>query len=527
MTLASSRLSQTQRSGCLRPLFATVVAALLLTQGPELWPAGTQLANAQLGQNGAPLTTSRYAVDISQGSVVTSTRVIGMAGAYVAIAEGAEGNFVNPVAPAVRQPWSLSTLDYDVGLGLTFPNTLQRSDFFNSGSDRTNLSTSNPKEFVFFDAEGQLQWGSYGIGSAFSLQSYGLRRYVGTVSDAWIDQLRAQFLVGYLHAAHAAFSGQLLFGFGVRLVGLSVSNNNPRPDQSRTLFGTGGLGYQIGMLLRPNRGMVRVGAVLRTAVDSRATPSSSVFTDTANNRILAPGTADEMYLPDRVSLPWDLNLGLAVQFGARRFNPEWLNPSELLAPTRSAIAQRRAARSRATAQRLAVARNRGEDESALLFAAEAENTRLEALEREELALEAARVKGLLKQRAAYMERFYLLVSSSVVIMGPTPDAVGIESFLQRVVDRSGARTVVSPRLGMESEVVPHWLKLRLGCYGEPTRFANSRAAPRFHGTFGFEQKLLNWSAFGLYDKDSPWRVQSAVDLSERYTGFSASIGIWH
>jgi len=527
VTMTSERTHRRHHFARGRLLAAAAAAATILVLDPLSYPPGTRSSRAQLGQNGAPLITSRYAVDLSQGPVVTSTRVIGMAGAYVAIAEGAEGNFVNPVAPAVRQPWSLSALDYDVGLGLTFPNTLQRSDFFNSGADRTNLSTSNPREFVFFDAEGHLQWRSFGIGSAFSLQSYGLRRTVSTVHDTSIDQLKAQFLVGYLQAAHAAFSGQLLLGAGVRLVGLSVSNSNPRPDESRTLFGTGGLGYQLGILVRPNRGRIRLGAVLRTTVDSRATPSSTVFTDSSGNRILAPATADQMYLPDQVSLPWDLNLGLAVQFGARRFNPEWLDPSSLLAPARLVIAQRRAVRGRANAQRLELARRRGEDEAALLTAIQAEDTRLEALEREELAAEASRIRALLKQRASAMQRFYVLVSSSILIQGPTPGAVGIESFLQRVVDRSGQRTVVSPRLVMESEVLPQWLKLRLGCYGEPTRFSNPRAAPRLHTTFGFEQKLLNWSAFGLYDKDSQWRIQSALDLSERYTGFSASVGIWH
>ena len=91
-----------------------------------------RVALAQLGTNGAQLQTSRYAVDLFQGPVLASTRVIGMGGAYVAIAEGVEGSFYNPAAPAVRQPWSRHNIDYDLGAGITSPGTLQRSDFFNS-----------------------------------------------------------------------------------------------------------------------------------------------------------------------------------------------------------------------------------------------------------------------------------------------------------------------------------------------------------------------------------------------------------
>ncbi len=54
-----------------------------------------------------------------------------LAGAFVAIGEGVEGNTQNPAAPAVRVPWSNAHFDYDLGFGVTFPATLKNSDFFN------------------------------------------------------------------------------------------------------------------------------------------------------------------------------------------------------------------------------------------------------------------------------------------------------------------------------------------------------------------------------------------------------------
>ena len=114
---------------------------------------------------------------------------------------------------------------------------------------------------------------------------------------------------------------------------------------------------------------------------------------------------------------------------------------------------------------------------------------------------------------------------SLVVTGPTPEAVGIESFLQRVVERSGERLSLSPRLGIETEFIPGWLKTRIGTYGEPTRFITS--SNRLHGTFGFDVKLFRWSVFGLFDDGSEWRLSAAVDGAPRYLGWAAGIVVWH
>jgi hypothetical protein len=80
---------------------------------------------------------------------------------------------------------------------------------------------------------------------------------------------------------------------------------------------------------------------------------------------------------------------------------------------------------------------------------------------------------------------------------------------------------------MESEVVPRWLVLRAGSYGEPTRFSGLGAKPRLHGTFGFDLKLFPWTVFGLFDEDTEWRVSAAMDGARSYFSWGLSIGIWH
>ena len=59
----------------------------------------------------------------------------------------------------------------------------------------------------------------------------------------------------------------------------------------------------------------------------------------------------------------------------------------------------------------------------------------------------------LKLRHARLPRQYVLLSMSLVLIGTTKESVGVESFLQRVVARSGERVVSSPRIGLETEII--------------------------------------------------------------------------
>ena len=94
---------------------AAVVAAL----SALLWSVRASAAGP-LGVNGDPITTSDYALDLFQGPLFAGSRVTGLAGAYVAIAEDVDGDLQNPAAPAVRPFFSYTNFDYWLGFGLTF-----------------------------------------------------------------------------------------------------------------------------------------------------------------------------------------------------------------------------------------------------------------------------------------------------------------------------------------------------------------------------------------------------------------------
>src|SRR6185369_6736617 len=89
-------------------------------------------------------------------------------------------------------------------------------------------------------------------------------------------------------------------------------------------------------------------------------------------------------------------------------------------------------------------------------------------------------KWRIERALTKMNRFYVQVASSMLISGPVENAVGVESLMTQVVNRSGQKTVTSVRLGIESGVIPEYLKLRAGTYVEPTRFEGS--TPRAHAT---------------------------------------------
>jgi hypothetical protein len=97
--------------------------------------------------------------------------------------------------------------------------------------------------------------------------------------------------------------------------------------------------------------------------------------------------------------------------------------------------------------------------------------------------------------------------------------------MTQVVNRSGQKTVMSPRLGLESGVIPEYLKLRAGTYLEPTRFEGS--TPRGHVTAGLDVKLAVWNVFGLWPDNYMWRLGLGADVAHRYSTWGVTIAGWY
>jgi hypothetical protein len=390
-------------------------------------------------------------------------------------------------------------------------------DFFNSGAE-TQIFNS-PDSFVFFTPAINLQWGRFGLGATAEVQQYS---FAGQTTAPGLMQTQGELTTWiwttHLQAAHAFFDGQLIAGVGSRLLALSLSTTR-QDGASEALFTTTGAGLELGALWRPNEQAYRVGVALRSAIDTRASYSEDLFPN-ADGDLVLDEAGQPFYLPKRVSLPWDVNVGVAVQLGPRPFNPTWRATEDLAERAVLEARLREIAREEERTRRLAEAETDAERE-----AIEAELDRAAEADERALEREHEEARWKLEEQLARMARFYVLISGSVLVSGPVDDAVGVESFLAQEVNRSGRHTVVSPRLGVESEVWPDVLKLRAGSYLEPTRFETSQ--PRLHGTGGFDVRLFRWSVFGLFPGDYLWRFGAAADVSERYFTFGVTLGGWY
>lgn len=190
--------------------------------------------------------------------------------------------------------------------------------------------------------------------------------------------------------------------------------------------------------------------------------------------INAEVSSDDGSAPTMVHVPWTAALGFAYQFGRRRLNPQFV--------TAKARARERAG---------------GRDPSQ--------------------AQEKAAEKELFDEYERG-QTWYLLLSSELALIEGSGDVALAGSVAQN-------HTLVSPRLGIETEVVPRWLRLRAGSYLELATTAEGHS--RIHGTTGVDIKLFEWNVFGLIGKFDHWQLSLAADGARSYLNTSFSIGFWH
>jgi hypothetical protein len=468
-------------------------------------------ANGPVGANGAPIQTSSYAVDLFRGPVFAGSRVTGLAGAYVAIAEDVDGDLQNPASPAVRPFFSYSNFDYWLGLGLTFPATLENTDFFNSGS-KTNIA-NGPDSFVFFSPALNLQFGEFGIGANVEVQNYALSEPAadGQAGSA----ITATIPITHVQIAHGLAHNQWVFGVGARIVALSV-----REAQGRAMFTSTGNGLEFGGVYKPEQESFRIGLAFRTGIRTEASYRDELLPNANGDLVITTSDGDQVFLPKAVALPWDLNVGFAVQLGPRPFNPPWRTTQDL-------------SERQLLTHRLRTIDRESKHEEAMALAKTPEQRRelAEAFQREqgdddgELESELLNARRRIEDNLVTMNRFYVQIAASVLLSGPVDDGLGVESLVTQTVNRSGERTVVSVRLGVESGVIPELLRLRAGSYLEPTRFEES--SPRLHATAGLDVRLIRWNVFGLWPDDYLWRLGLGVDIAHRYYTWGVTIAGWY
>jgi hypothetical protein len=502
--------------GC-RPAHATIAAALLLWAADAA--AECSAGRASWSPSVPDLSSSDYALDLHQGPVFSGTRVIGLAGAVVAIAEGVDGDTQNPASPAIRAPYSYSSAEQEFGFGVTFPNGLNRYDFFNSGRE-TCLPTGK-QMYVFLNGAVHVQIDNWGFAATGDLQQYTFRGQNADL-DAGRRSLTAHIMQNHLMTAHAFDDGQLAIGVGARVTTLTITTRSSVLEEGTNLLKTTGLGAEVGFVWRPNDTRVRLGGAFRSATTAETPVSSRRLINGRND-----DPEDDRFIPARVTVPWDVNIGAALQLGQRPLNPPWINPRDLVDRVRRRVDWRARERARRARKQLAIARSRGENVTAL--SAELEKQEAKAVTEDEREIETAKqdVKRSIRHAYAVMPRPHLLITTSLVMTGVVEDGVGLEGFLDGKEQRSGQQLSLSPRLGLELEPILDWTKIRGGAYFEPTRFETNIAGGRSHSTFGVDQKILPWDVFGTFPEGNWFRLTGAVDLARNYLGWAVAIGVWH
>lgn len=116
----------------------------------------------------------------------------------------------------------------------------------------------------------------------------------------------------------------------------------------------------------------------------------------------------------------------------------------------------------------------------------------------------------------------LTLALELAVIGAVDDGYGVEAFAAKQLQPSGRKPSFTPRLGLEGELIPGWLRLRAGTYLEAARFDG--ANERLHGTGGAQVRLFS---FDLAGGERRVAISVAGDVAQRYQNLGLSLGFWN
>jgi hypothetical protein len=122
----------------------------------------------------------------------------------------------------------------------------------------------------------------------------------------------------------------------------------------------------------------------------------------------------------------------------------------------------------------------------------------------------------------YRDERQLTVALELTLVGAVDNGYGMEAFAAKQLQVSGRNVSPTPRLGLESEVIPAWLRLRAGSYLEASRFPETSA--RWHATGGAEVHIFSFRLGGHERRVS---ISVAGDFAQRYKNAGLSVGFWN
>jgi hypothetical protein len=271
------------------------------------------------------------------------------------------------------------------------------------------------------------------------------------------------------HKAQPGFSTKLTANFGLMRPALAYGYFD---GQLQLGAGLRVLGFSFG----GNQGSVPLTAGIGYTAGFIVKPARQQFRVgvAIEQPINAEVAGDDGAAPTMVHVPWTAAVGFAYQFGRRKLNPKFVTASD--------------------------------------------RARKNAAGREPTKEEIKAAKKELFDEYQRDQTWYLLLSTELALIQGSGD-VALDGTTPL------NRTLVSPRVGIETEVVPRWLRVRTGSYLELAHTAEGHS--RLHATGGVDIKLFKWNMFGLIGPFDYWQLSLAADGARSYLNTSFSIGFWH
>ncbi len=399
---------------------------------------------------------------LSDGTLRGSPRLMGLAGAFVGIAEGAEGITRNPASAAYRDPhYEDFNVDFGGTMHFLFPGSAKEQDWNNDGRpDQVEGPLGFLGSQVLYTTV-SLQYKSFALAAGLDTQNF-ITKFAHPGFETFYNLNLMHVSVS---ASVALWRDQLLFGMGINtthalLFHLRQAAGMPLPAFDESM-GYHGWGVEFGGLWRPEGDNYRVGFSFRPKVQAySAGPVPMKFggdkTDPADDTFLVP--------PRQVVTPARLSLGASFAFGEGGRDYNIGGPSGWV--------------------------ETGETEE----------------------------DGTPKYSFSMTK---WLLTAQLDIFFPVDAAISPAAFLdqsQTQYEIAGDQAQFLLRLASEKEVIEDRLRLRLGTYFEPP-ITPQGLKVRPHICFGGEVKLFEIGSFRL-------AFGLSFDFAHRYNNLSIALMAW-
>lgn len=246
-------------------------------------------ASMVAAQEYPPITSSDFNLDYSESVVSGSSRIIGMGGAFAAVAEGVAAFPQNPASLSRRTSYSTGWFDYDIALDWLIPGVGSDMDLDNSG-----LPGLAEGSFTFILGGLGLQFGRLGAGIYFRGRNYDLS---ASGTGGTPEAFQFSLLEVDLGVSYEIVPDTLYLGAGYAGAFLDVKRRvGTGLDDFEKLVGFQSNFLRLGLLLCvPESGLSFGGSFAYPAALSRSEGGAEAVAG--------------RYMPNQVLRPWEVTLG--------------------------------------------------------------------------------------------------------------------------------------------------------------------------------------------------------------------------